>query len=155
MKAGLDLGHEAISDARDRLDECLTDGSLAERLPQDRDVVVEVVLLDRRVRPHRLQQFFLGDQSPGVFDEHAQRVEHLQPQGDGLAVAEQPSLGDIEPKWPELVDRRDGRHDFRKKSEISNNAQRTRPADLGLNPMVDADDGFDGDSSHSGARPHP
>jgi hypothetical protein len=131
---------EAVPDARHRLDERLAGGPFPEQLPQDGDVVIEIVLLDRRVRPNGLQQLFLGDQPSGIFDQHPQRVEHLQAQWDGLAVAQQATLGNLEPKRPESVSLRGGRHDFRIKSEISNDAQRTRPAHLGRNPMVGADD---------------
>jgi hypothetical protein len=94
--------------------------------------VVEIVLLDRRFRPHRVEELLLRDQSPGIFDEHPQRVEHLETQWDYLAPTEQTALADIETKRPELIRASEPRvgHEshLRNVSEILQRAQRTPPA---------------------------
>ena len=101
--AGVDRCGEAIAHARHGLDVLLARGPLAERLPQHRHVVIQVVFLDRRLRPHRVEQLLLRDQPPGVLDQHQQRVEHLQTQRDHLAAAREPALADVEMKRPEPI----------------------------------------------------
>ena len=86
-RGDFNLGHEAISDARDGLDVLLAGGLLAERLPQHRHVVIEIVLFDSSIRPDGLEQLLLGDEAPGVLDQHDERVEHLQPKGNDLGAA--------------------------------------------------------------------
>ena len=78
------VGDKPISDARHRFDVGSVRSRLfAERAPERQDVVIEVVLFDRRVGPDALHQFLLRQQAAGVFDQHAQRVEHLRAEGDG------------------------------------------------------------------------
>ena len=120
---------EAIAHARHGLDVLLARGFLAQRLPQHRHVVIQVVFLDRRLRPHRVEQFLLRDQPPGVLDQRQERVEHLQTQRDHLTAARESALTDIEMKRPELIRAsfRGLGHEshLRKVSEIRQHSQRT------------------------------
>ena len=65
--------------------------------------MVEVVFFDSRVGPDRRQQLILGHQPSGVLNQHAERVEHLQPQGDDIRAAREPAFTDIQLKRPESV----------------------------------------------------
>ena len=72
MRLGrVDRCGEAVAHARHRLDVLLAGGLLAQRLPQHRHVVIQVVFLDRRLWPHRVEQLLLRDQPPGILDQHA------------------------------------------------------------------------------------
>ena len=92
MNGGFNECHEAIANAWDRLDVLLTRRAIAQRLPQHRNVVIEVVLLDGRLRPHRVEERLLGDQPPGILDQHAERLEHLDTERDHVGAARQPAL---------------------------------------------------------------
>ncbi len=92
---------EAIADARHGLDVLLARGFLAQGFPQHRHVMIQVVFLDRRLRPDAVEQLLLRDQPPGVLDQHQERVEHLQAQRDRLAAARKAALADVEMKRPE------------------------------------------------------
>ena len=73
-------------------------------LPQHRYVVIQVVFLDRRLWPYRVQQLLLRDQPPGVLDQHKERVEHLQTERDHLAAgAGEPALTNVEMERPEPI----------------------------------------------------
>jgi hypothetical protein len=91
-----DRGDEAIAHTGHGLDVLLAGRPLPERLPQHRYVVVEVVLLDGRLGPDGVQQLLLRDEPPGVLDQHAQRIEDLQPQRDRLGPAGEETLPDVE-----------------------------------------------------------
>ena len=67
-RRALDRCDEAIADAGHRLDVLLVCRAIPERLPQHRDVVVQVVFFDSGLRPHRVEEFLLGDQLPGILD---------------------------------------------------------------------------------------
>ena len=94
---------EAIAHARHGLDVLLARGFLPQRLPQHRHVVIQVVFLDRRPGPHGVEQFLLGDQLAGVLDQHAERIEHFETQGNGDGVARQPPFTQVELKRPESI----------------------------------------------------
>ena len=82
-----DRCHEAIAHTRNGFYVLLPGRLLAERLPKHRYVVVEVVFFDDRVGPDRLQQLLLGHEPSGILDQHAEGIEHLQPQGDSFRAA--------------------------------------------------------------------
>jgi hypothetical protein len=133
LRGGGNIFHwrrEPIPDAWHGLDVLLAGGALAERLPQHRHVVIEIVFLDGRLGPDRVEQFLLGDQPSGVLHQHEQRVEYLQTERNDLTAARQAALASIEMKRPELVRPMDcaGGHlwSLRKISEIHQRSQRTR-----------------------------
>ena len=126
-----DQGDEAIAHARHGLDVLLTRRSIPERLPQHRYVVIEVVFLDGRLGPHRVEELLLRDQPPGMLDQHPERVEHLETQRDHVATARKATLADVEMKWPVPIRPSDtafGQEShLRKVSEILQRVQRTPP----------------------------
>ena len=70
--------------------------AFSQRLPQHRYVVIQVVFLDRRLWPYRVQQLLLRDQPPGVLDQHKERVEHLQTERITSPPAREPALTNVE-----------------------------------------------------------
>ena len=58
-------------------------GALAERLPNRKDVIGEVRLLDRRVGPDRLHQLLFREQAPGIRRQHHEQIERLRREGTG------------------------------------------------------------------------
>lgn len=76
-----------------------------ERLPDGRDVLIEVVLLDDGVRPELLDQLVFGDETSRPLEHHPQRVEHLAGQRDRPSFAQQLPFADVHPELAEFVDR--------------------------------------------------
>jgi hypothetical protein len=87
--------------------------------------VIQVVFLDRRLWPHPVEQLLLRDQSPGILDQHQERVEHLQTQRDHLTAAREAALTDVEMKRPEPIRGLGHESHLRKVSEIDQRSQRT------------------------------
>src|SRR5690606_1614533 len=101
----LDRSGEAIAAAAHGHDVAIVAAPLAERVPQRRDCLVEVVLLDDDMRPYGRHQRPLVHELTGVLDEHAQRVVRARREGNGPAVcsrAQQARAG-IEPVRAEFV----------------------------------------------------
>ena len=63
-----------------------------EDLAQRRDLHLQVVLLDDESRPHRREQFVLGDERAGAVDERDEQIERARTERDGRAVSEQEAL---------------------------------------------------------------
>ena len=109
----------------------LTRRPLPERLPQHRHVVIQIVFLDGRLGPHRVEELLLGDQPAGILDEHPKRVEHLETQRDHVAAARETALADVEMKRPEPIRASDPgvghESHLRNVSEILQRSQRTPP----------------------------
>jgi hypothetical protein len=64
----LDVRSKTIADAGDGEDKTLTLLAIAKGLPQKKDVLTEVSLLDKGVRPDGVQEFGLFDDATGVLD---------------------------------------------------------------------------------------
>ena len=60
--------------------------------------MIEVVLFDGGFRPDGVQQLLLRHEPPGILDQHAQRVEDLQPQRDHLRAARETAFARVELK---------------------------------------------------------
>jgi hypothetical protein len=87
-----DLAHwldEAVAAAGHGHDVAPSVRALAERLAQHRDVLRQVVLLDRRVGPERGHQLVLGEHAPAPLDEDDEGVEDLAGQRHGPPLAQQ------------------------------------------------------------------
>ena len=99
----LDARDEPIAAAGLRHDEAMLVARLAEHVAQSRDRLVEVVLLDDDVRPHRLEQRLLVHEHARALDEIEQRVEDLRLQRNRLPVGpeqEPPHGVDAKPVEP-------------------------------------------------------
>ena len=66
--------------------------------------MIQVVLFDDGVGPDALHQLIFGEQTPGLLEEHAERVEHLVGQRNGLTLAQEAPFADVEPECAEFVD---------------------------------------------------
>jgi hypothetical protein len=79
----------------------------------------------------RVEEILLGDQPPGILDEDAKRVEHLETQRDHVTPAREAALANVELTRPEpiRVRARDVDHEshLRKVSGILQRSQRTLP----------------------------
>jgi len=126
-------GHEPVADARHRLDVALPGRPIAERPPQRRDVVIEVVLFNGRVGPDALHQLVLRQQAARMFDQQAQGVEYLRAEGHGAALVEEPALAYLEAKRPEFVGSGRLHRHFRKLSEKVHSGYRTPRSGLAPN----------------------
>jgi hypothetical protein len=71
-------------------------------LAQRRDVVGNAALFDEGIRPHPLQDLFLGDDAARFLDEQAQGVERLGREGNELAAAVQGPRGRFQPERAEF-----------------------------------------------------
>jgi hypothetical protein len=93
---------EAVAAPRHRDDEAVLVAPLAEGLAQHRDVLRQVVLLDRRVGPDRAHQLVLLDHAPAVLDQDEQRVEDLRRERDGLVPAPEETFARVNAEGVEL-----------------------------------------------------
>jgi hypothetical protein len=92
-RARRDLGHEAIADSRNGLDEAAL---LSQGLAQRRDVDREDAFLDDHVGPDPAEQVRLGDESSRAAYKRHEEVERLRRQHDRPSAPEQPPLGHVE-----------------------------------------------------------
>ena len=94
------LADESITAARDRAHELWRIAPVAERPAQDRDGLVEVVLLDDRSRPDRFHQLVLADHAIAVLEQIDQHVVGPRGQAGNGAIGP----GELLPKQvdPEL-----------------------------------------------------
>ena len=99
-----DPAHKTIALTWNRLDLIRSRFAAPQRLSQRRDVVRQIPFFDDGVGPDGLHQGVFRDQPSVVFDQHAERIEHLSSQRHGLAVAKQAPLANVEQERPELVD---------------------------------------------------
>jgi len=84
-------------------DKRLLAAAFAQNPTQGRDVFVEIVFFDNRVRPHFGHQLVFADQPIVAPNQNAQRVESPVGECDPFAAFEQKSLGDIQKKFIEFV----------------------------------------------------
>src|SRR5262249_58883472 len=78
---------EAITTPGYRLNKPLSIGAGAQRLPQNRDVVSTVDLLDDCVGPDGFQQFILSQQMAVVFDQDEEQFEGFRLKRDAFSLA--------------------------------------------------------------------
>ena len=71
-------GDESISVTGNGDDEIVLVGTLAKRAPQGRDLARQVVLVDRGVRPHAVQELIFADDVVSMFEQHDEHVERLR-----------------------------------------------------------------------------
>ena len=93
-----DVGNETIAALRHCLNVVLAFLTLSERLAEYRDVLREVVLLDKTVRPHQLHQLFFRQHVTGVFEQSKQRIEDFRRERHFAILFEEKSLSWINPK---------------------------------------------------------
>ncbi len=93
-------GVQQIAAARHRLDQAAV--VVAELMAQFPNALHERVIGHRHVWPHRLIEFLLGHEPPGVLCEVAQHLERLGPQVDLLIARTQASSRQIEHEAVEL-----------------------------------------------------
>ena len=73
-----DVGDETIAALRHRLNVVFAFLTFSERLSQYRNVLREVVLFDKTVRPNLLHQLFLCQHVARVFEQHQQGIENFR-----------------------------------------------------------------------------
>ena len=89
------LCHEAKAAAVDRLDEARHAPRVSERSPELGDRLRQGVVGHRRLGPDVAVKSFLRDEEPGAFDEVAQDVPGLRPEGDLSLSASEAVAGHI------------------------------------------------------------
>src|SRR5262245_18621515 len=99
-----DPSHEAVTAPRNCLDKPLPIPILAQRLPQNRDVVRQVDLFNDGVRPDNFKQLIFFQEMTVMFDQDVEQIEGFWLKRDGLSVAHQHSLGDVQTECAEVVD---------------------------------------------------
>jgi hypothetical protein len=94
---------ESIAAFRNGFDEPRAVLAVAERLPKDRDVLVEVVLVHEGVGPEELHQLLLSDQAAAALDQELQGVEDFGSERHRLTVSRQEAFGGKQPVGAERV----------------------------------------------------
>src|SRR5580704_11234396 len=79
-------------------------GNLLQSLPEYKDRLCQVGLLNEGVRPDALHQVFLENHLLAVSDQGQQGIEGLRLQRNWLVVAQKQTLTEIDPKRTELVE---------------------------------------------------
>ena len=74
-----------------------------QRPPNGGDVLRQVRLFHKRVRPHPLHQVIFLDQVAAVLHQEEQRFESLRSQRNRFPIAQQQPLFRINPKMTELI----------------------------------------------------
>src|SRR6185436_7757833 len=92
-----------VSKLRYGLDEFCS-GSLAERFSKQRNILREVVFLDKAAFPDLGKHPFLAQNASAIFDKHQQRIERLRRELDRTFAVEQQPLAAIETEGAECVD---------------------------------------------------
>ena len=82
----LNFGHKAIAATRDRHDVVVRAGRFAKDLPQFRDRLREIVLLNNGIWPNRLHDPLLVQHSVVVLDHKKKRIEYSRRQGNRRPV---------------------------------------------------------------------
>ncbi|MGA7314269.1 MAG: hypothetical protein WBX22_09875 [Silvibacterium sp.] len=80
-------GYKLISSAGNRRDVATLAPTVLQNTSKNRDVLVEIILFDGRVRPHRLHEFFFREHSPEVLYKVYQRVVSLCSHSNRRTVA--------------------------------------------------------------------
>src|SRR5258708_2598770 len=97
-----DPGNESVADLWDRLDVAGSPRRVTESLPEIRDVPRKSYLPDKSVGPERAHQFILRKKPAGACNKRDERIEHLWRECNRPAVAQESSLGNVEPVRPEF-----------------------------------------------------
>jgi len=63
--------------------------------------VIKIILLHRRIRPQRPEQFLFGHKTAGALDQKSKCGKHLAAQRDNTALRNQAVLTDVQFKWTE------------------------------------------------------
>jgi hypothetical protein len=84
-------------------DKRLLAAAFAQNPTQGRDIFVEIVFFDNRVRPHFGHQLVFADQPIAVPDQNAKRIESPVSQRDPFAAFEQKPLGNVQKEFIEFV----------------------------------------------------
>ena len=95
--------HEAIAALGHRFDVLLSYFAVAKRLPKREDVLRQIGVFDKAVRPELLHQYFFFDQMTAAFEEKEQRLKGLWREGNGLAIAQEQTFGRVHAEGTELV----------------------------------------------------
>ena len=98
-----DRGGERVAAARDGRDVVIAVRAIAERLPDGRDRLGQVVLVHDRTLPDGLEELFLREDASPILDEHEKRVEGAGCQRHSLAAPLQDPARGVQPEGPELV----------------------------------------------------
>ena len=101
-----DTCHKSVAAPRNRGDELVIVGTLAEHPAQREDLLREIAFLDGGVGPQLLDQIGLLDEPSLPFDQREERVEGLDGQGHSLAAPQQDAPVDIDSKRLEIVEAR-------------------------------------------------
>src|SRR5262249_44268761 len=89
---------------RDRLNKAIAVPIVPQSLAQDKNVLAEIALFDKALRPERRYQLSSLEDLPAVLNQERKGIEHLGCKGYRLAVAHQYPLRQIELESAELVD---------------------------------------------------
>ncbi|MGE0887734.1 MAG: hypothetical protein AB7P14_29790 [Blastocatellales bacterium] len=93
--------HKAVAALRRSLNKSLA--IFIERFSQDGHVVRKVSLFEDSIWPDHLQQFVFFQQISVMFDQRKQQVEILWLKQNGLILAQQFALGDVQPVMAKFV----------------------------------------------------
>ena len=78
-------------------------GRFAQDPPELRDILGEIVFLDKAVVPYLGKHFFLAENTARVLDKHQQGIKHLRRQRHRQAVIVEEPFDAIEPKTRKTV----------------------------------------------------
>src|ERR1700730_8803856 len=101
--AALDVRNKPIALPGSRRDVTVLAPGLTQNSTQSRNVLVEIVLLDTRVRPDRLHELVFLDDSLSVLYKVQQRVEGLRRERNGRASTQEQALPDLDTEFSEFV----------------------------------------------------
>src|SRR5215203_250010 len=94
---------KAIPTSRYCLNKLRPAGTLAERFPQERNVLGEIAFLDKRVWPNAFHQVVFGDKLPAVFNQRHQNFENFRRKWNELTFAQQDAFRCFEAETTKFI----------------------------------------------------
>src|SRR6185437_9002392 len=91
-----DGGYEAVAAFGNGLDELRTGGVVPEELAQLQNIGAQDLGLDVGFRPESLEEFVVGDEALGIFNEVAQQGEGAGSEAEALAAAPETLIDGVE-----------------------------------------------------------
>lgn len=99
----MNRARESIAELRQRFDVTLAVGSVSQRLAHQRDVMVEVALFDKRIRPEFGNEFGFRDGVTVLLDEQDEGLKGFRRQSDRLIVAQELALSRDEAETAKFI----------------------------------------------------
>src|SRR5262249_14496916 len=87
----------------DRFDVFVVARLFLERLPQRRDIPIEVARFNETIRPNELHELFLGHHLSSLLEQHEEDSEHSRGDGHALTALGQKELAAVDAKVVEFV----------------------------------------------------